>query len=566
MQIQDPACQVQRQVGPLFLELRFRLSNSLGHAQNAQKRTAEEFPQMGPVRQGQCVNIGGLLAPWRRPAVARGADSVEPHHFFATSAEESSGAPRVTNYNTAPCPKSRFLAPQALLLLPVPIPLSKPKASGCWWIAASLRLQGAQAAQLGAARRRPGDNRLGPVDARAYRSHRLYPETGAERVPWPDLSNAATRELCALLLPDSAHLQEEDARYAAKKNYSSHKPPLPLYTVAESQTALAQFREIPRADTFQISPQFSLWPHDAGHILGSSWLELTITENGKRTLVVFSGDVGRYDQPILKDPESPSRADILLCESTYGDREHPAGSVADELADVINRTAKRGGAVVIPAFAVGRTQTIMYYLRELQEQQRIPVLPTYVDSPMAIGVTGLYASHHEDHDEEFSREESAGKRDPLNVREVHMTRSVEDSKKINDVVSPCIIISASGMITGGRILHHLARRLPDSRCSVLIVGYQAEGSGGRALQDHAQILRIHGQEVPVKAEIVEITQLSAHAGRSELSVAFWISNAASANILDSRRAERAQWIARCDCGAIPLARRDYSRDTCNPSI
>ncbi len=332
----------------------------------------------------------------------------------------------------------------------------------------------------------------------------------------PIYSNAATRELCALLLPDSAHLQEEDARYAAKKNYSSHKPPLPLYTVAESQTALGQFREIPRADAFQISPQFSVRPHDAGHILGSSWLELTITENGKRMLVVFSGDVGRYDQPILKDPESPSRADILLCESTYGDREHPAGSVADELADVINRTAKRGGAVVIPAFAVGRTQTIMYYLRELQEQQRIPVLPVYVDSPMAIDVTGLYASHHEDHDEEFSREETAGKRDPLNVREVHMTRSVEDSKKINDVVTPCIIISASGMITGGRILHHLARRLPDSRCSVLIVGYQAEGSGGRALQDHAQFLRIHGEEVPVKAEIVELTQLSAHAGRSEL--------------------------------------------------
>ncbi len=169
----------------------------------------------------------------------------------------------------------------------------------------------------------------------------------------PIYSNAATRELCALLLPDSAHLQEEDARYAAKKGYSRHKPPLPLYTVAESQTALAQFREIPRADVFQISSQFSVRPHDAGHILGSSWLELTITENGKKTLVVFSGDVGRYEQPILKDPESPSRADILLCESTYGDRDHPAGSVADELADVINRTAKRGGAVVIPAFAVG---------------------------------------------------------------------------------------------------------------------------------------------------------------------------------------------------------------------
>jgi metallo-beta-lactamase family protein len=175
----------------------------------------------------------------------------------------------------------------------------------------------------------------------------------------PIYANSATHELCSLLLPDSAHLQEEDARYAVKKGYSSHRPPLPLYTVAEAQTTLNQFHEMPRADVFKISPQFSVMPHDAGHILGSSWLELTITENGKQTLVVFSGDVGRYDQPILKDPESPTHADFLLCESTYGDREHAAGSVADELADVINQTAKRGGAVVIPAFAVGRTQTIM---------------------------------------------------------------------------------------------------------------------------------------------------------------------------------------------------------------
>ena len=179
----------------------------------------------------------------------------------------------------------------------------------------------------------------------------------------PIYANPATRELCNLLLPDSAHLQEEEAQYATRKGYSRHKPPLPLYTVAESQQALAQFHDIPRADVFQISPQFSVRPHDAGHILGSTWLELTITEAGKKMLVVFSGDLGRYDQPILNDPESPTRADYLLCESTYGDRDHPAGDVAAELADAINQTAKRGGAVVIPAFAVGRTQTIMYYLK-----------------------------------------------------------------------------------------------------------------------------------------------------------------------------------------------------------
>jgi|HubBroStandDraft_4_1064222.scaffolds.fasta_scaffold02452_3 metallo-beta-lactamase family protein len=332
----------------------------------------------------------------------------------------------------------------------------------------------------------------------------------------PIYSNAATRELCELLLLDSAHLQEEDAQYAAKKNYSSHHPPLPLYTVAQAQTSLAQFREIPRADVSSISPEFSVRPHDAGHILGSSWLELTITENGKQTLVVFSGDVGRYDQPILKDPESPTHADFLLCESTYGDRDHPTGSVPDELADVINRVAKRGGAVVAPAFAVGRTQTLMYYLRELEEKQRIPHLPVYVDSPMAINVTDIYVRHKEDHDADFVQQENQGNLDPLNMKEVHMTRSVEDSKSINEVVAPCIIISASGMANGGRILHHLARRLPDSRSAVLLVGYEAEGTGGRALEDGAQYLRIHGEEVPVKAEIVKIDQLSAHAGRSEL--------------------------------------------------
>ncbi|MGD1211787.1 MAG: MBL fold metallo-hydrolase [Candidatus Acidiferrales bacterium] len=327
----------------------------------------------------------------------------------------------------------------------------------------------------------------------------------------PIYSNAATRELCTVLLPDSAHLQEEDAQYAAKKGYSAHKPPLPLYTVAESQTALERFREIPSNDSFTISPQFSVRPHDVGHILGATWLELTITENGKQTLVVFSGDVGRYDQPILKDPEPPTRADFLLCESTYGDRDHPVGSVADELADVINSTAKRGGAVVIPAFAVDRTQLLLYYMRVLEEQQRIPHLPIYLDSPMAINITDIYVRHKADHD--LKPQADA---DPLNTHEVHMTCTVEDSKKINDVVSPCIIISASGMITGGRIKHHLAHRLPDSRSTVLLVGYQAEGSGGRALLDGAKFLRIHNEQIPVRAQIIEIGQLSAHAGKSEL--------------------------------------------------
>lgn len=332
----------------------------------------------------------------------------------------------------------------------------------------------------------------------------------------PIFANQATIELCNLLLPDSAHLQEEDAQYATQKGFSKHNPPLPLYTVADSQSALKQFRPIPRSGSFAISPEFCVKGHDAGHILGSSWLELTVAENGRQTLVVFSGDLGRYGQAILNDPESPASADYLLCESTYGDRDHPAGSAEDEIAAVINRVAKRGGAVVIPAFAVGRAQTLMYFLRELEDQQRIPRLPVYLDSPMAISVTGLYESHHEDHDLQFTHEEQAGAHDPLNAHEVHMTRTVEESKTINDVVKPCIIISASGMATGGRILHHLAHRLPDSRSAVVLVGYQAEGTRGRELLEHARTLRIHGQDVPVRAEIVEIAQLSAHAGQGEL--------------------------------------------------
>jgi len=330
----------------------------------------------------------------------------------------------------------------------------------------------------------------------------------------PIFANAATRELSAILLPDSARLQEEDAEHAAAKGYSKHSPPLPLYTVEEAQAVLERFQEVPRSSPFTISPQFSVRPHDAGHILGSASLELTITENGKSLVVLFSGDLGRFDQPILKDPEPPPRADFLLCESTYGDRDHPTNSPADALGDVINRVSKRGGVIVMPAFTVGRTQTLMYVLRQLEDAQRIPHLPVYVDSPMAISVTDLYMRHREDHDLEFTREEAGG--DPLNAHTVHLTRSVEESKQINGINTPCIILSASGMATGGRVLHHLARRLPDSRNAVVLAGFQAEGTRGRALLEGAKTLRIHGEDVPVKAEVIELKQFSAHADRGEI--------------------------------------------------
>jgi metallo-beta-lactamase family protein len=330
----------------------------------------------------------------------------------------------------------------------------------------------------------------------------------------PIYADAATIELCTILLADSAHLQEEDADKAERGGYSKHAKPLPLYTREDVAPVLKALREIPRAAPFTISPQFSVKPHDAGHIVGSSSLELTITENGKNTVVLFSGDVGRYNQSILKDPEAPPACDVLLCESTYGDREHPARLPADALAEVINRVAKRGGQIVIPAFAVDRTQTLRYLIRKLETTNRIPHLPVYMDSPMAISVTDIYLRHHEDHVAGFTADEKNG--NPLNAHNVNYMRTVDDSKKINDVKTPAIIISASGMATGGRVLHHIARLAPDRKNAILLAGFQAEGTRGRALEEGVKTLRIHGADVPILAEVVNLRQFSAHAGQSEL--------------------------------------------------
>jgi metallo-beta-lactamase family protein len=334
----------------------------------------------------------------------------------------------------------------------------------------------------------------------------------------PIFANPATIELIEILLKDSAHLQEEETEHAQFKKYSRHPEPRALYTTEDVDPVLKLIKSMPRSGAFDISPEFRVASFDAGHILGSSSLELTITEGGKKIVVVFSGDIGRYNQPILKDPTTPpSKADVLVCESTYGDREHPDGDPAELLAQIVNRIVKRGGSIVIPAFAIGRTQTFMYYLRQLEDQQRIPRLPVYVDSPMALSATDLYLKHKEDHDLEYAREEGGdGKGDPLDVHEFHLTRSVEESKAINDVKTPCIIISASGMVSGGRVLHHLAQRLPDARNAVILAGFQAEGTRGRALQEGAKSLKLYGQDVPVLAEIVEMGQFSAHAGKSEL--------------------------------------------------
>ena len=334
----------------------------------------------------------------------------------------------------------------------------------------------------------------------------------------PIFANPATIELTEILLKDSAHLQEEEAEHAKRKKYNHHEEARSLYVPEDVDPVLKLLKPMPRSGGFDISSEFHVESFDAGHILGSSSLELTIRESDKKIVVVFSGDIGRYGQPILKEPTTPpSNANVLICESTYGDREHQQGDPEESLAQIVNRVAKRGGSIVIPAFAIGRTQTFMYYLRRLEDQQRIPRIPVYVDSPMALSATDLYVKHKEDHDLEFVREEGAdGKGDPLNVHEFHLTRTAEESKAINNVKTPCIIISASGMVSGGRVLHHLAQRLPDAKNAVILAGFQAEGTRGRALQEGAKTLNLFGQAVPVCAEIVDMGQFSAHAGKSEL--------------------------------------------------
>jgi metallo-beta-lactamase family protein len=251
----------------------------------------------------------------------------------------------------------------------------------------------------------------------------------------------------------------------------------------------------------------------AGHILGSATAELQLGDSDPFRLV-FSGDLGRWGRPILRDPEPVPEADVLLVESTYGDRTHPAASL-EALARVVREAAERGGALLVPAFAVGRTQELVWMLRQLEEANRIPSLPVYIDSPMAINVSDIYCRHPEDHalDMKLLMDE---KRCPLCCKQYHLARTPEESKALNHHEGPLVIISASGMATGGRILHHLKLRLPDPRTTVLLVGFQSAGTRGRALQEGARTIRIHGQDVPVRARVETLGGLSAHADREEI--------------------------------------------------
>ncbi|HXV77272.1 MAG TPA: MBL fold metallo-hydrolase [Candidatus Polarisedimenticolaceae bacterium] len=333
----------------------------------------------------------------------------------------------------------------------------------------------------------------------------------------PVLATSATCSLCGILWPDSGHLQEEDARFANKRGFSKHKPALPLYTEEEARIALDRIRPRVFGSTLRVHDEIEIRFHPAGHILGAAFVEVRIdVGRGKTRTVLFSGDLGRPRQPILPDPTRLPPADVLLLESTYGNRDHPADDPKDRLAAVIRETTEAGGTVLIPAFAVGRTTHLLYLLRSLQRENRLPTdIPIHVDSPMAIDAIRTLVEHDEAHDPEM-RALVANGDDPLGLRHVRLAATVEQSKALNDLRYPAVIISASGMATGGRVLHHLAYRLGEHRTTVLFVGYQAAGTRGRSLQDGAKTVRIHGREVRVRARVETVDGLSAHADRSEI--------------------------------------------------
>jgi metallo-beta-lactamase family protein len=329
----------------------------------------------------------------------------------------------------------------------------------------------------------------------------------------PVYSTSGTRELSALLLPDSARIQEEEARYANKEKYSKHQPALPLYSEEDARRALRQFESFGYNRRREIVPGITLEFFRAGHILGSAICSFELTATKQR--VVFTGDLGRYAAPILKDPEKIDHATTLIAESTYGDRTHGEARPVDKLAEAVNETVKRGGVVVVPAFSIGRTQEVLYYLRNLEEAGRIPELPVFVDSPMACDATPIYLAHLDEHDLDMQGILERGE-SPLATRRTRFVRAASESKQLNTFKGPGVIISASGMATGGRILHHLKHRLPNANNTILFVGYQSEGTRGRRMLDGEPAIRIHGQEIAVRAHLMQLSGFSAHADWQEM--------------------------------------------------
>lgn len=333
------------------------------------------------------------------------------------------------------------------------------------------------------------------------------------------LATPGTRDLCSIMLRDSGHIQEADAAYLNKKRIRLGQPLVePLYTQQDAARSLGHFVSINYERPFPIAPGVTLTYYDAGHILGSAMVCLDVEENGLRRRVLFTGDLGRPDTPLLRDPAIPQDVDILITESTYGNRLHgPMGENLTQLSDVINQTFKRGGKVIIPAFSVGRTQNIIYSIHQLLENKQIPERPVFVDSPLSVNATEIFLLHSECYDEETARFlQQTSSQSPFSFEGIRYVREAAQSKRINSLQGSAIIISASGMCENGRILHHLKNNIEDPRNSVAIVGWQAPHTLGRRLVEKEPEIKVFGERYARRAEVHVINGFSAHADRDEL--------------------------------------------------
>ncbi|MGB7203764.1 MAG: MBL fold metallo-hydrolase [Pyrinomonadaceae bacterium] len=327
-------------------------------------------------------------------------------------------------------------------------------------------------------------------------------------------TSRATGDLLKILLPDSARLQEEEADYRNRHQLTSHTPALPLYDEADAKAALEMLRPVPNdGQPYDICDGIKASFMVAGHIMGASLVLVEMSNarpDGSPVRFLFSGDLGHYDQPIVKDPAKPPDCDYLMCESTYGDRLHGEVDSETGFARIINEAAERNAPILIPAFAVGRTQEVLYMIRELEEQKRIPVMPVIVDSPMAAQATQVYNRWHEEHDREYASL-LAHKTHPLRTASMQTTSSRDESKRLNEMKGARIIISASGMLTGGRVLHHAMRILPNENATLIFVGYQASGTTGRRIQNGEREVKIMKNWIPVRCHIEKVEGFSAHA-------------------------------------------------------
>jgi metallo-beta-lactamase family protein len=322
---------------------------------------------------------------------------------------------------------------------------------------------------------------------------------------------AGTQDLCRLVLPDSGRIQEEDARQANRHQYTRHNPAVPLYDEIAAQRALTHLQPVGYERELEVAPGITAEFHPAGHLLGSAFVMVRL--RGSRT-ILFGGDLGRYDRPVLRDPSNALAADLVLVESTYGDRDHAPDDKGEGLAAIIRETVGRGGKLIIPAFAIGRVEELLYWIRQLEHRARIPVLPVYVDSPMASEALRYYGQRVSELDPDMQPAQKDV--NTFATARFQAIASPQQSKELTASRRPAIVISSSGMATGGRVLHHMAAALPDPRNTVLFVGYQAAGTRGRLLVDGATEVKIHGQWIPVRAHVARIDSMSAHADRHEI--------------------------------------------------